>query len=82
MLHWGLLVTLYVLSAQAFRLGKNAGNRAAIHKLEQKNVPKSERGSCLVLQSSSDSYIDDLTQFRSSDKKCLLGLATDSWNIG
>jgi len=28
------------------------------------------------------SYLDELSMFRNADKKCLLGLATDSWNIG
>lgn len=28
------------------------------------------------------SYIDELSNFRNTDKKCLLGLGTDAWNIG
>jgi len=31
---------------------------------------------------SASSYLDELSMFRNTDKKCLLGLATDSWNIG
>lgn len=30
----------------------------------------------------SSSYLDELSVFRSTDKKCLLGLSTDHWNIG
>lgn len=47
-------------------------------------MPLSGRGALTRTQLSlSSSYLDELNSFRQAgDKKCLLGLATDSWNIG
>ena len=40
----------------------------------------SNRLNSLSMQSSS--YLEELANFRTNDKKCLVGLTTDSWNIG
>ena len=47
-------------------------------------MPLSGRGALTRTQLSlSSSYLDELNSFRQAgDKKCLLGLATDSWYIG